>query len=115
MRKVRSDARDVGDRSRIGRVRADARLPQPPEEVRTMRPIPGQDGKAQVNRTGPIYRSRNLDALDALETCAQLIGMVSPNLVVRVEAGEDPRGQSGLVRGEARDLEIRIEAGGAEL
>src|SRR5437899_7843663 len=114
-RQVRFDARNVSDRRRIGRARADSRIPEPPEQMRAMRRVPRQDREAQVDGTGPFAWSRNLDPLDPLDTGAQLVRVVSANLVVRVEAGEEPRGQPRLVRGEARDREIRLEARGAVL
>src|SRR5207245_9573895 len=114
-REVRVDAGNVCDRSRIRRARADARPPQPREQARTVRPVPRQDGEAQGDGAGPVDRSRNLDSFDALDTRAQPVGVISPSLVVGVEAGEDPRGQPSLVRGEARDPEIRLEVRCAEL
>src|SRR4030095_1776332 len=114
-RQVRADARNVSDRSRIGRARADFRLPEPPEQMRAMRLVPCQDREAQVDWAGLFAWSRNLDSLDPLDAGAQLVSVASANLVVRVEAREEPRGQPRLVRGEARDREIRFEARGAEL
>src|SRR5437879_1021078 len=86
-REVRVDAGNVCDRSRIRRARADARPPQPREQARTVRPVPRQDGEAQVDGAGPVDRTRNLDPFDALDSRAQLVGVISSNLVVRVEAG----------------------------
>src|SRR5438128_11824652 len=86
-REVRFDAGDVCDRSRIRRARADARPPQPLQQARTVGPVPRQDGEAHVDGAGAIDRSRNLDSFDPLDPRAQPVGVISPSLVVGVEAG----------------------------
>src|SRR4029453_10273946 len=102
------------DRSRIGRARADLRLPEPPEQMRAMRLVPCQDREAQVDRVGLFAWSRNLDSLDPLDAGGELVSVASTNRVVRVEARQESRGQPCLVCRKARDREIRIEARGAE-
>src|SRR2546430_15950877 len=87
-REVRSDARDVSDCSRIRRARADARPSQPREQARTVRPVPRQDGEAQVDGASPLDRSRSLDPFDALDSREHLVLVVWPLLVVLVVAWE---------------------------
>src|SRR5262245_14520348 len=53
-RQVRADARNVSDRSRIGRARADFRIPELPEQIRTMCLVACQNREAQVNWAGPF-------------------------------------------------------------
>src|SRR5262249_23515723 len=108
------DGREDWGWSGSGMAGAEFHLPEPPEQMRAMCFVSCQDREAQVDRARPFAWSRNLDSLDPLDAGAQLVSVMSTHLVVRVEARQESRGQSRLVRGEACDREIWLEARDAE-